>query len=395
MPDNLQWMNEHPVLFLHPLVEETVLEENYKLSTPLAELASRYRQSDDFLKALRDKGNYKEACNFLCYNLHHRAAVWWAYLCVLDLNEELQLCPHKPRDIADIAKPRPLNVPEWAKAPKPKDDTPQVNEQLSQLQDAMTQIKDLAAKIIPPDVQEKVDGYISEFENIFKQQHGFTPKELMQKAIEKLKVEETLDPEFTPSPDSPIFKAAAELKEKIEKQRQQTVDLIKKALGEPDVVLINKQRRSCLDAVYAYIAAPNAKNASALLELGNQCPQTPEGLLALAGFWSFGDLAPNLEQVVNTPPGLMANGISSLLLQCALKQGGNKSFDLRYETYFNLGFDVVTGKNTWSKAVEEGKSPHAKLQQKLQEEQRRKDLMADGLTDHGRFNQMPKDAEDD
>lgn len=395
MPDNLQWMNEHPVLFLHPLVEEAVREENYKLSTPLSALAERCPQSDDFLKALRDEENYKEACNFLCYNLHHRAAVWWAYLCVLDLNEELQLSPHKPRDIADIAKPRPLKVPDWAKVPEPEDDSAQMQEQVAEIEETMAQIKDLAAKLIPPDVQEKVDQCTRQAEEIFKKVHGVTPQELMQKAVEKLKVEQTLDPEFTPSPDSPIFKAAADLKAQLEKQRQDTIALIKKALGEPDVVLIDKQRRTCLDAVYAYIAAPNAVNASKLLELGNQCPQTPEGLLAMAGFWSFGDLAPGLEQVVKTPPGLMANGISALLLQCALKEGGTKSFDKRYETYFNLGFEVVLGKNTWSEELEEGLSLHEKQQQELAALKLRREHASAGITDHGRFNQMPKDSEND
>lgn len=112
MPDNLKWLNRHTVLLEHPLVEEVVRQENLQLSTPLQRMAQQHENAEDFLAALEQEQNYKDACTFLAYDLHRRAAVWWGYLCVLDLLDELKQAPAKSVDIADIAKPRTLKVPD-------------------------------------------------------------------------------------------------------------------------------------------------------------------------------------------------------------------------------------------------------------------------------------------
>lgn len=70
-----------------------------------------------------------------------------------------------------------------------------------------------------------------------------------------------------------------------------------------------------MDSSYAYIVAPNDLNALNCLNLGNLCPDLPEGLLSLVCFWSYGNMTPNVDNsmVVKTPPGLAANGLNSLL----------------------------------------------------------------------------------
>ena len=76
-------------------------------------------------KAIRflswDQKLFKEGCEFLGYAMHKRAAAWWAYCCVLSLQEELKINPFKPRDIEDIGKPKPFEIPEWAKVLNLKD----------------------------------------------------------------------------------------------------------------------------------------------------------------------------------------------------------------------------------------------------------------------------------
>ena len=66
---------------------------------------------------------------------------------------------------------------------------------------------------------------------------------------------------------------------------------------------------------------------------------------------------PGGEQVVRTPAGLAANGLNQVLLMCALHKGGTRKLKERYEHYFNLGVEVMIGKNNWDESVEAGKVP--------------------------------------
>jgi hypothetical protein len=61
------------------------------------------------------------------------------------------------------------------------------------------------------------------------------------------------------------------------------------------------------------------------------------------------------EQVVPTPPGLAANGLCQVLLMCGLHKGGVRKLKERYEFYFNLGVDVLSGKDNWEESLVEGK----------------------------------------
>jgi hypothetical protein len=65
--------------------------------------------------------------------------------------------------------------------------------------------------------------------------------------------------------------------------------------------------------------------------------------------------------MVPTPPGLAANGLTQTLLMCALHKGGTRKLKERYELYFNLGVDVLSGKDNWEDSLAEGKAPHETL----------------------------------
>jgi hypothetical protein len=65
------------------------------------------------------------------------------------------------------------------------------------------------------------------------------------------------------------------------------------------------------------------------------------------------------EQTVPTPPGLAANGLSQVLLLCALHPGGTRKLKERYLEYFKLGLGVFTGADNWEASLASGKAPHA------------------------------------
>jgi hypothetical protein len=118
---------------------------------------------------------------------------------------------------------------------------------------------------------------------------------------------------------------------------------------------------NAMAAVYRWVAAPDAENSQRCLDIGNECPDTPAGLLSLSAFWAYGNLMPMGEQIVATPPGLAANGLSQLMLICALHKGGTRKLKERYEEYFRLGIDVLTGKDNWEEFLVLGKMPHEEI----------------------------------
>lgn len=73
MADELDWLNEHFVLQNNLTVSEVIEKQNYKLPFELRETALKYPMSEDFVKALVSQGKFKQASEFLAYNLHLRA----------------------------------------------------------------------------------------------------------------------------------------------------------------------------------------------------------------------------------------------------------------------------------------------------------------------------------
>ena len=360
--NKLTWMNKHMVLLQHATVLDTVSEEKYPATTEQYELAKTYPNSEDYVNELVRRKEYKDACCFLAYCLHKRTAVWWAYLCVVDLLTELKKAPHKPRPIEDIGKPKPFNVPEWAKMhemPKPKD----VEAELTKFHDFQKKAwsaHEERMKIVDPEIRRNFEEGLAIVNNEIKKVHGVDIFELFNMAADKL-IRSQGNEFIIDIENSPITKAEKELKEKIEKIRTDTIAKVKSALPKIDVKARRQNKRNALDCTYSYIIAPDEDNANICLTIGNKINDTPEGLLALVAFWSFGDLSPKGDIFIKTPPGLMANGLNNLLLMLALAEGGEKTLDERFECYFQIGLEVAIGINNWGKSVEDGKVPHADL----------------------------------
>lgn len=351
MSDKLDWCERHVVLFRHRTVEETVDQEHYELSTELGRLATDYPDSESFLEQLILRKDFKEACRFLCYNLHHRAAEWWGYLCVVNLLDELKKAPAEVRDISEIGKPKPFVIPEWAKEPPFSGDN---TDYFAEIQNSIAKLKSDVQSLFDEDVLE----FMGEVKGIFDEEqrklYGMSLDELLQKAMN---VYQGDDSPSRMDPNSPIFKAESDLKSQLEAVRTQTIETIKSVLPQKDEKKQLTRKASALDAVYRYVISPDDDNASVCLDIGNLLPDEPEGLLSLCAFWSYGNLAPG-KNVVKTPAGMFANGLNGLLLMCALKEGGILTPKQRYEQYYNFGYAVASGANNWGESVEMSKIPH-------------------------------------
>lgn len=279
--------------------------------------------------------------------------------------KELQDSPSKPRDIADIGKPKPFSLPDWAKMPE--DNEPPFAEkfaaELAKLEGQKQEAEKKAMESLNmagPEVKELFFTVKKIVWDAFKKECGYDPEEFVQKSIDDALEFSRTHVDFDET-KTPIYKASEELKAKIEKIRQETIDTIKKAVPQKSAEEIKSQQASAMDAAYRFIVAPNDVNAKICLEIGNSCPDIPEGLLCLICFWSFGNLTPNTEQVVKTPSGLTSNGLNSLLLMCALAQGGSRKYDERVELYFAIGQEIGFGINNFSDFIKKPDMPHHKL----------------------------------
>lgn len=360
MADKLEWMNAHLVLLRHLTLRDAQEKEQYKLRPDLAPFApAADMRSEDFIRALAEAGKYKEACDFLAYAMHRRAAIWWGYRCLLALNDELRENPAAERDIADIGAPKEMPVPDWAKIPPEMlaDAEKKKAEALAKLKETKALLESRIAELkkqIPPETQALWDEAYGAVNARFKEVHGITLEELVEKAARK-----SAGPSFQIDPNSPIFQAADKLRAEIEEKRKETVDLIKSVLPPKVPEHEKKLTDDAMTAIYRWVVAPDDGNSRKALDVGNACPDRPAGLMALAAFWSFGNMTPGGERVVPTPPGLAANGVCSALLQAALHKGGTRKYAERCKLYLELGLEVARGESTWGESVAQTLPPHA------------------------------------
>jgi hypothetical protein len=357
MADKLEWLEKHLTLIRYLLVEDAVKNENYKVPPADAEIFNKGGNAETVVFHLAEAGNHKCACELLAYIAHRRAAVWWGYRCVNSIIEELKLNPAPERDIDDIAASFKVNVPDFAKIDLPKPDPAQ----MAQMEATMAKLKGIEAELkakVDPAAMKRVEALQEVAFQEFKKVHGIHPKELLDKLCGKA-VEASKMPFM--DMNAPLFQAAAAVREKIQASRKETIEKIKSVLPPKMPEHEKKLRDNALDAVYRWVAAPDAENSQKCLDIGNECPDTPAGMLSLCAFWAYGNLMPMGEQVIASPPGLAANGLSQLLLICALHKGGTRKTKERYEEYFRLGINVFTGKDNWEESLAAGKMPHEEI----------------------------------
>jgi hypothetical protein len=355
MADKLDWLDKHLALIRYRSINEAAEKENYKIRPDMAEFFVGTDGVEEMVFKLAKAEKYKDAGELMAYICHRRAGVWWGYRCVVSLVEELRINPAVDRDIADIAADFKTTPPDFAKVEPPTMDP----KTIEQMKAAMAALEEQNAQLraqADPEVLKFVEDAVEVAFQEFKRVHGIHPMDMMKKLASRLGEERNpIDP------NSPIFKAADELKAKLQAVRKETVDTIKSVIPPKAPEHEKKLRDNALAAVYRWVVAPDEVNSKACLDIGNECPDTPAGLLALSAFWASGNLMPGGEQIVPTPPGLAANGLTQTLLMCALHKGGTRKLKERYAVYFNLGVDVLSGKDNWEGSLAEGKAPHETL----------------------------------
>lgn len=387
MADKLEWLNRHFVLLRHKTWKEAVQRENYKVRPDLTPLFEKNTFSDELLFKMKEQGKFVEGCEFLAYVLHRRVAVWWGYLSLLSLREELKECPERsplsPEQEKLLAELKKLpGIPEipsmtidnigklpdidWKKelefTPLPPQDNSGIDVAADTLKAKTVRLKASVPGWINDFFAERRADAVKAFEVVY----GITPDVQLSAAIEKAK-ESPLTYKINRA-DSPQIKQILSIKDTNEMQRRAILSQIKSCFPEQfpptpeSVALFTAQKKKiqedALRAVYGWVVAPDEGCSQKALEAGNAAAGTPEGLLASTAFWSFGNLAPDAKTVIQTPPGLAATGLKSVLLMLSLTPGGTRTKEERYEYYFNLGMEVARGTNLWTESLESIQYPH-------------------------------------
>ena len=364
MPDKLDWLGQHLVLIRYLNMADVCAKEGYTIPPDLADLYEGVSGVQDMVFKLAGADKYKNACELMAYIAHRRAGVWWGYRCVCSITEELRQKP--PEEIGFEKIPEPPPPPPYFNFDVPTPDPALIASMDAALEGAKGEAAKSAA-LVNPAMKKYIAGGVEDAFRAFERANGVHPMALLKQMGERLK----LDP-YAISPDSPIFRMERELKEKLKKQREETIAEIKSqfaASGLSSPLTKNpkmeahqeKLKGKALEAVYRWVAAPDGENAQKCMDAGNQSGGTPDGLLALTAFWAYGDLMPLGEQTVPTPPGLAANGLDKTLLMCAVQQGGTRKIQERYAEYFRLGIEVLTGADNWEASLASGKMPHQEI----------------------------------
>jgi mono/diheme cytochrome c family protein len=355
MADKLEWMNKHFVAVRYTGVSDMVTKENYKIRPDLEACFAGVESAETMAFKLAEDGKWKDACELMTYFAHRRAAVWWLYRCVISLMEERILNPAGERDIAEIGINMEPEVPEFAKIELPKPDPEALAQVDAMLADAREKVKQTNA-LLDQDMLRYVEEGVEIAFQEFKRVHGIHPMDLLKQIGAQL-----TQPRVQIDPASPIILETAKLKAQLVGIQKDTVETIKSVLPPKMPAHQKKLSDNALAAVYRWVAAPGPENAQRCLDVGNECPDQPGGLLSLSAFWSFGNLMPAGDQVIPTPPGLASNGLTQTLLLCALSPGGVRKVKERYAEYFRLGVEVLTGADNWEASLAEGKMPHEQL----------------------------------
>ncbi|MBO4644758.1 MAG: hypothetical protein J5716_09160 [Alphaproteobacteria bacterium] len=396
MSDKLKWMNRHFVLLRHKSLNDVCNIEGYKIRPDLLPFFTDKTDAEEIVWNFADAKRWKCACELMAYMAHRRAAVWWGYRCVLSLYEELAEVPAEDRDIDSIATSFEPKIPDFAKVEPPKPDMTRVNRVLGLIEESKAALNELK-KAIDPKIMSEVEEAVQYGFDIFKQANGIDPIEAFKKALEFEKNPQPVDPK------SPIFVASEQLEAQLQTVRKETLDTIHAVIPPKVPEHEKKISDNAMQAVYRWIVSPDEINAKKALDIGNECPDTPAGLLSLTAFWAGGNLMPDPEQdqVIPTPNGLAANGLSQVLLMCALHKGGTRKLKERYEHYFNLGVEVLTGQSNWDESVFEGEAPHntdISLAKNIEKEKDSATMAATGKKNtpasYKRWRPEPKDQKD-
>lgn len=311
----------------------------------------------------------EEAVNLLASAIVPRVGVWWAYLCLQMVFEDIRLDFEK-----DGLTPREREAKQRKIELKKLTDTSKIDKMFEDQRKYL----DTYAKEVEKDLRDL--NYLNPLQrmevklNYFKKEFERFKNELpegtlgdpngpmfMEKHMKKLQanVKESLEryikdhddtPQTTDLPIPPtdkifeeMWKQTSAIGPTIEKSMAKRFPLKLKGLPKP---VSPKRKTAAVEAALRWLLVPSDANGKLACDAAVAAKAGPESMLAYAAFWS----STNLQTETGAAPTNLAlppMGISKTLLLLALLEGGEMDYDARYKEFLRLGIECADGTCTW------------------------------------------------
>ena len=344
MSDQLKWMNQHMVLLKYRTIGELVSEGGYELPPKYAPAVKDDQFVADFIRKLVDDGDVRTAMNVLAYAIHRRAGIWWGLCCLRALGEEReQAAQQQAQQEAGARQEREKAAAAMAEEAKKQAEQEaaldkEAEEQRKKIEDAaaaaMARIREIKANFT--DAQKKIYAEVTKkADDECIKATGMPVQAFVQSMIQK---EAAVPPKPEAAPKAPPPAPPSPAPE----------------ADDDDAALPPEMRQMLKDKALAVVASwvesPTAEHSVQAEQIAKLIENAPEGMLARAAFWSFGNLSVAEPDGTNvpTPPGLSGNGLRAALLMAMLAPGGFRSLPERAKQYIAIGSEVVCGRNNWT-----------------------------------------------
>lgn len=358
-----------PFIMLHQ--EELASTMNLRGYAPADEIRNLFPSenisTELALQILLMHNHIEEAVNLLSYAIIPRVGVWWAYLCLRmvcnDIDQEFR------KDGLTPAQRREKAAQQMAAALSDTSDiSALVDEQKQRIEEAAQRLEQEASRQNYLDPAKRIELKLAWVSKAFAQLEASLPPgslgsadgpTIMAEVVKGMQESAGRDFEqivqhFSPAepsldtPSSDLIFEAARAKTRavpaaVEAEMKKHFPLPFRGMPASPSPAV---KTSAVDAALRWLLVPTDENGQLACQAAIAAQSGPESMLAYAAFWSSTNLKTETG-IAPTNPTLPPTGISKTLLQLALLDGSSMDYDTRYAKFLELGIRCADGTCTW------------------------------------------------
>ena len=358
-----------PCIFLHQeSLASTVMLRGYAPGDEEKELFPTDQIGNELaLQILLMHGKTEEAVNLLSACLIPRVGVWWAYLCLQLVQEDIR------KDLAkDGCTPKERRQKRIDALAAKLTDTSDIEQDISERMQGIEQLRsELEEKVknrdyLTPD--QRLEAKLNYVRQFLEQMRDALPQEALGDPNAPMPMEDVVNrfkdmalreldqyyESLNPKPESEHPLSFGPVYEAIKKKTEAIKPAIDKEMSKHFPLKIKglppkpspATKTAAVEAALRWLLGPTDGNGQLACQAAIAAKSGPESMLAYAAFWSSTNLKTETG-IAPTNPALPPLGISKTLLQLALLEGGEMDYDARYRKFLELGIECADGTCTW------------------------------------------------
>lgn len=323
------------------------------------------------LQILLTQDMTEEAVNLMASAIMPRVGVWWAYLCLQMVFEDIRkdfekdgLTPRERRakkveamvkelsDTSDIDKKVEAHrqateayVKELEEAAKNQGYLNPLERMAAKMQWLDKEFKIFKKKLPPGSFDERSDTDGNSALEKMVSERLDSIKASWNRRFEQLEKDDKL-PEGMPNTDDifeAIRKKTGAIGPAVDKEMAKHFPLKLRGLPKP---VSPARKTAAVEAALRWLLVPSDENGKLACDAAMAAKAGPESMLAYTAFWASTNLVTETG-VAPTNLALPPMGISKTLLQLALMEGGEMDYDARYKEFLRLGIECADNTCTW------------------------------------------------